>query len=198
MRLISDGGIVSCNIPDTVDAIMLSKNINYLDGVKLDVRMSYDCILVLSVSDNLSDITYSNKKISEETYDYLRKVKFPSHIFKYYIPTLYEILKRFNHEKLIVLELYPAWNNERYLNCLYKLLYKFKYQFYFLTEDADLLEIIKNSQLVEIGTILEKNDYEKIDSYSEYVPTKKDIFIISKYPEKIHKHMTYFDNNTNI
>ena len=105
MYLISDGGI-NTNISDTIEAIMLTKNMSYLDGVKLDVRKTIDNIFVLSKYNDLSKLTYSKNKVNESNYKYLRKVKFPSHIFKYYIPTLEEILKNYNKKKIIVLEIF--------------------------------------------------------------------------------------------
>lgn len=195
MYLIANGGLSSCNIPDTMDAILLTKNINYLDGVKLDIRMSKDGVLVLSCFDDLSKMTYSKQKISNENYDYIKKVKYPSHIFKYYIPTLDEILKRYNNEKIILLELYNTNNNDLYFQKIIKQIAKYPYKYYFLTEDEKLLKDLLNTNLNEYGEILNQDKYQKIDGFKDFPLMKKDVFIISKYPEKIHRYLTYNDNN---
>ena len=58
MHLIANGGIVSLNIGNTMDAIMLTKNIDIIDGVKLDVRKTKDNIYVLSKYEDLSELKF--------------------------------------------------------------------------------------------------------------------------------------------
>ena len=158
MYLISDGG-ASCNTKDTMEAIMLTKNISYIDGIKLDIYMSKDNILVVCQDNDLKKFTLSNKCVSDSNYEYLRKVKFPSHIFKYYIPTLEEVLINYNQDKIIVLDF--KRNDNLFINNLYNLLIKYPYNYYFLN---------KHNKLESIGTILD--DY-------------KNLMIITRYPEKM-------------
>ena len=153
MYLISDGG-VSTNTLDTIESIMLTKNINYIDGVKLDVRKSFDNIFVVGRYEELSKFTYSKGKISDYNYSYLRKIKFFSHVFKYYIPTLEEILKRYNKNRIIVIELY----NETDLDKLFILLIKYKYKYYFLSKKNNVLDKLKELEFNKIGIILNEND----------------------------------------
>ena len=82
MYLISDGGL-NCNSLDTIESVLLTKNIKKLDGVKLDVRLSQDKVFVISRYNELNKFTYSKGLINEYDYNYLKKIKFPSHIFKY-------------------------------------------------------------------------------------------------------------------
>ena len=42
MHLIANGGMVSLNIGNTMDAIMLTKYIKYVEGVKLDIYKTID------------------------------------------------------------------------------------------------------------------------------------------------------------
>jgi len=178
MYLISDGGIVSCNISNTYEAIMLTKNLDYLDGVKLDLQFTKDKIIVLFPSDKLNKITFSNKKISEVDYAYLKKVKFPSHIFHYRISTLEEILNKYNHHKIIVLKINNYLLNNTFLETLYQVISKYNYKYYYLVDD-DFVDKIKNSNLFKIGKLVDEN------------------FIITKYPEKYLKYESFFDNNFN-
>ena len=134
MYLISNGGI-NCNTLDTKESIMLTKNNLVLDGVKLDVRKTLDNIYVLSRYDDLNKLTLSNKLISKSNYDYIKKVKFPSHIFKYYIPTLEEILINYNKDKIIVLELYDS-----NIDDLYNILSKYHYKYYFISKDKSIIQ----------------------------------------------------------
>ena len=152
MYLISDGGI-NTNIPDTIEAIMLTKNISYLDGIKLDVRSTIDNIFVLSKYNDLSKLTYSKNKVNESKYEYLKKVKFPSHIFKYYIPTLEEVLKNYNKKKIIVLEIYD--NND--LDILYNILLKYNYKYYFISKEKAILNTLNNLHYNDIGKIIDDN-----------------------------------------
>ncbi len=189
MKIISDGGIVSCNSKDTIDAIMLTKNIDYIDGIKLDVRISKDNILVLAEDEELNKFSLSNKKVVSCNYDYLKKIKFPSHIFKYYIPTLEEVLQKYNNEKIIILELYDSEKIDILLNKLYDLLLKYSYQYYFMSENNDIINKLKESNLNEIGIILSDNEFKIINSYNidEEISLNDDIFLVTEYPEKIRK-----------
>ena len=56
MYLISDGGICT-NTLDTIESVMLTKNRNNIDGVKLDVRLSLDNIFVISRYEELERFT---------------------------------------------------------------------------------------------------------------------------------------------
>ena len=157
MKIICDGGITSCNIPDTTDAIMLSKNLKNVDGVKLDVRLSKDNYLVLSRYDDLSIFTLCNKHVSLCDYNYLRKVHFNSHIFKYFIPTLEEILQKYNDKKIIVLELYPQSNLDMYFSLLYDVLVKYPYSYYYISHDEKLMDKLKSNRLLNLGEIIDNN-----------------------------------------
>jgi hypothetical protein len=97
MYLISDAG-ASCNEKDTIESVMLTRNLNYLVGIKLDVKETIDNVFVIAQSNNLNVFAMSNYQISNLDYSFLKKIKFPSHIFKYYIPTLEEILINYNHD----------------------------------------------------------------------------------------------------
>ena len=192
MKIISNGGIVSCNTPDTIDAIMLTKNLDFVDGIKLDVRMTNDYVLVLSKYDDLNKFTLSNKKISQCNYDYLRKVKFPSHIFKYYIPMLSEVLDRYNHDKLIIIELYKENELERFIYELYNILIKYSYRYYFISDDKEVLEKLKNNYFNKIGTIIDNNSNISIIkdySFDDEITDDDNIFLITEYPEKIRKKL---------
>ena len=160
MYLISDGGI-NTNVLDTVEAIMLTKNLDYLNGVKLDVRKTIDNIFVLSKYNDLSKLTFSKNKVNECNYQYLRKVKFPSHIFKYYIPTLEEILKNYNNNKIIVIELFESNN----LKDLYHLLSKYNYQYYFMSKEKDVLNELEKHHFNNIGEIINEKSNIKIKHY---------------------------------
>ena len=148
MYLISDGGM-KCNILDTIESIMLTANNPIIDGVKLDVRKTIDNKYVVSKYDDLSKLTYSNKLVSYSKYNYLKKVKFKSLVFKYYIPTLEEILIKYDKNKIIVFELY---NNNIY--DLYSILSKYNYRYYFYSKDSNIINEVINSRLNNIGTII--------------------------------------------
>ena len=149
MYLISDGGI-NTNVLDTIESIMLTKNMKDVDGVKLDVRLSQDEIFVVSRYEELEKFTYSKGTINNHNYNYLRKVKFPSHIFKYFIPTLDEILKNYNKNKIIVLEIYSSYN----LDKLYILLKNYSYKYYFLSKEDIIINRLIEHNFNEIGKIL--------------------------------------------
>lgn len=163
MYLISDGGI-NLNTPDTIEAIMLTKTINNLDGVKLDVRTSLDNVFLLSRYNELNKLTCSNKKVNEEKFDYLKKVKFPSHIFKYYIPTLEEVLKKYDLKKIIVLELYDTNN----LDDLLILLIKYPYRYYFKVQSKEMIDKLKEFKLNNIGRIIDNDNIKIINSVSNH------------------------------
>ena len=192
MKLIGDGGIVSCNTPDTIDAIMLTKNLDFVDGVKIDVRKTKDNVLVLSKYDELNKFTLCNKKISQCNYDYLRKVKFPSHIFKYYIPTLSEVLDKYDKKKMIIIELYNDDDQNSLINELYYIIKKYSYNYYFISENKDILKKLIDYNFDEIGTIIDDNSNVKIIrnlSLDDDITLNDDIILITEYPEKIRKIM---------
>lgn len=166
MYLISDGGM-PCNSLDTIESVLLTKNIKRFDGVKLDVRLSQDKVFVISRYQELDKFSYSKGLINEYNYNYLRKIKFPSHIFKYYIPTLEEILKKYNYNKIIVLELYSISN----LNNLFDLLSKYDYKYYFYSKDSDILNKLTDLSFDKLGFIINSNNIIKNDSNTFYIST---------------------------
>ena len=167
MYLISDGGI-STNVPDTIESVMLTKNIKDIDGVKLDVRVSLDNVFVIARSENLSDFSYGTGKVSDYQYNYLRKIKFPSHIFKYYIPTIIEILNQYNKEKIIVLELYENID----LDKLFIILIKYPYKYYFFSKKEIVLNKLKELDFAKIGKIInEDNIINSITNHDMYANT---------------------------
>ena len=153
MYLISDGGI-NTNCLDTIESVMLTKNMINIDGVKLDIRKSKDNVFVISRYEELEKFTYGKGKIYEYNYNYLRKIKFPSHIFKYFIPTLDEILKNYNKDKIIVLELF----SESDLDKLFVILAKYNYKYYFLSNNNSILDRLKKLDFDKIGIILSNDD----------------------------------------
>ena len=159
MYLISDGGI-NTNVLDTIESVLLTKNISKIDGVKLDIRLSLDNIFVICRYEELDKFTYAHGNISDYKYSYLRKIKFPSHIFKYYIPTLEEILKRYNKDKIIVLEIYSSNNLEE----LYKLLVKYDYKYYFYSKNISILNKLSDLLFNKIGILLNNSNLIFIDS----------------------------------
>ena len=164
MYLISDGGL-NCNSLDTIESVLLTKNISRLDGVKLDVRLSLDKVFVISRYQELDKFSYSKGLISEYNYSYLRKIKFPSHIFKYYIPTLEEILKRYNKDKIIVLELYGINN----LDKLFDLLNKYDYKYYFFSKDKNVNDKLTDLSFNRLGFIINSNNIIKNDSNTFFI-----------------------------
>ena len=104
MPLIANGGMISLNIGNTMDAIMLTKYIKYVDGVKLDIYKTIDDYFLLSNHDDLSIDTYSNKIISQSSYEEIKNTKFRSHIFKYYLPTIEDVLSHYTSDKKIFLD----------------------------------------------------------------------------------------------
>ena len=153
MYLISDGGI-NTNILDTIESVMLTKNRKDLDGVKLDVRETLDNIFVVARYEELEKFTYGKGNISEYNYHFIRKVKFPSHIFKYYVPTLDEILKNYNKDKIMVIEIYSIKD----LDKLFILLVKYNYKYYFLVKDNNILDKLKELDFDKLGKIISDRD----------------------------------------
>ena len=151
MYLISDGGI-NTNTLDTIESVLLTKYKSNIDGVKLDIRTSLDNIFVISRYEELDKLTYQKGKVSDYNYNYLRKIKFYSHIFKYYIPTLEEILKQYN--KIIVLELYSEIN----LDILFILLVRYNHKYYFISKDKMVLNKLNELDFDKIGTIITYKD----------------------------------------
>ena len=163
MHLIANGGMVSLNMSNTMDAIMLTKYVNYVEGVKLDVYKTIDNIFVLSQYDDLSIHTLSKKIISNSFYNDIKATKFPSHIFKYFIPTLEEILKYYVSDKKIFLELHFKDN----ISELYKILTKYPYEYTIINKDNDYIYCD------------DPKDMDLSDITNQY--------IITRYPEKFYQ-----------
>lgn len=194
MQIICDGGLSSWNTSDTMDALLLTKNVSYIDGIKLDVRMTKDYFLVLSKYDDLSKLTFSNKKVCECNYDYLRKVKFPSHIFKYYIPLLEELLIKYNKKKIIFLELFCNDNLDIFVNKLYKILSQYKYKYYFISSNNLLLKKLEENNFDKLGEIInEKSNVKLYKSLNEEDDIDNNSFLIVEHPEKVYKNKQLFD-----
>ena len=168
MHLIANGGIVSLNIGNTVDAIMLTKYVGYVEGVKLDVYKTIDNYFVLANNDDLSKDTLSKRFISKSTYDDIKNTKYQSHIFKYFIPKLEDILKYYVSDKKIFLELHFKDNIDE----LYKIISKYPYEYIIIND---------------------KNDYIYCDNPIDInIDTINNKYIITRYPEKFYN---LFKNN---
>lgn len=171
MHLIANGGMISLNIGNTVDAIMLTKYVSYVEGVKLDVYKTIDNYFVLANNDDLSKDTLSNRLISKSTYDEIKNTKYQSHIFKYFIPKLEDILKYYVSDKKIFLEIHFKDNIDE----LYKILLKYPYE-YTLIKDV--------------------NDYIYCDNPNNIdLNDTSDKYIITRYPEKFYQR--YFNSTNN-
>ncbi len=185
MHIIADGGMSCYNPSNTMDAILLTINLSYVDGIKLDVFKSKDHYFVLSTDDDLSKSTLSKKKIHETNYEYLKKVKFPSHIFKYYLPTLKEVLDKYIIKKKLILCLHILDNENLFLDKLYDLLAQYNYEYYFIT-DRDFFLFHPISKL---GKVLSDNDYYYVNDNLDLLgDIDKDTLIITKNPVKIYHY----------
>ena len=171
MHIIANGGIVSLNIGNTMDAIMLTKYVSYVEGVKLDVYKTMDNYFVLANNDDLSIDTLSNRFISKSMYDDIKNTKYQSHIFKYYIPKLEEILKYYVSDKKIFLELHFKDN----IDALYKILMKYPYEYIIINKDNDYL-YCDNPENMDLSDIDDK-------------------YIITRYPEKFYHYYLFSTNN---
>lgn len=183
------------NVKDTLDAILLTKNIPYIDGVKIDVFMSKDGILVTAMDNDLSKFTLSKKKINEENYSYLKKVKFPSHIFKYYLPKLSDVLDKYDSRKIIILELHEQIDNEKYLSNLLGILNQYYYQYYFLI-DENYFYTIKHFSFFNKDNLLFKKKVKYADNNSFLEGLNKNDIVITSCPKKIYSYL-HFDKNRN-
>ena len=186
--IISDGGIN--NERNTLDAILLTKNIDYIDGIKLDIYLTKDNYFVLANDNNLNTFTLSNKKINELDYKYLRKVKFPSHIFNYYIPTLSEVLNKYTTNKIIILDIHLIDINDinKVLNNLLNLMNNYSYKYYFIINDNfNINDNIKEK-------ILNKDSYIYLNNINYQDEINKNLYIITKYPKKIYNYLLYRQN----
>ena len=186
MEIIANGGLYG-NTPNTLDALLLTRNISYLDGILINVYKTLDNVLVLANNDELKKDTLSNKMISTSTYKELRKIKFPSHIFKYYIPTLKELLEKYQCNKKILLKLNNV--NKDYLDLLYQVLKLYHYDYYYILDDSD---IINKHELLTIGKVC--HNYLYLDKINKEVDNNEDIFLIVKNSYKISYNNTHFDD----
>lgn len=167
MKIIANGGLTTHNKSNTIDAILLTKNASYVDGVLLDVRLTLDNIVVIVKNDDLSIDTLGMGKVSEMKYKDIRKVKFPSKIFKYYIPTLDEVLKLYKSSKKIILNLHPLKDrNENLVLEVLKIVSKYQDYNFFLEsvskEIIDYLFLYGNNYKIgkKMSNVLSKCDGE--------------------------------------
>lgn len=182
--IISDGGI-NINERNTIDAILLTKNINYIDGIKIDIYITHDNYFVVANSNELNKFTMSNKRINELNYKDIRKIKFPSHIFKYYIPTLTEVLDMYNTNKIIILDIHIIDKDiNDILNNLIKLMNNYSYEYYLIIDEE-----IKNNDIKT--KVLKKEEYIYLNDINCYDEINEKIYIITKNPKKIYRHLLF-------
>ena len=136
-------GVINGHNSNTMEAILLTKNASFIDGVLIDVRLTFDNKLVVIRHDDLSKNTLGKGFVSKTKYSDLRKVKFSSKIYKYYIPTLEEVLINYQSKKIMILNLHDAMGkNEILVNEIIKLIEKYDYNFYIETSSRDILEYL--------------------------------------------------------
>lgn len=154
MYIIANGGMKFHDIENTIDAIMLTKNASYVDGVLIDIRLTLDNEIVVFKDDDLSKNTLSKGFVSKTNYYDLKKVKLPSKIHKYYISTLDEVLRKYQSNKFIILNLHDSLNkNELLVDKTIGLLNNYpNYNFYLETSSIDILGyLIEKANGYKIG-----------------------------------------------
>lgn len=188
LYLIANGGYCG-NEANTMEALLLTKNIKYLTGVLIDVRMSLDNVLVLATYNDLNKNTLSNKKVSEINYQELRKIKFPSKIFKYYIPTLKEFLDKYSLSKKIFIRFHDY--SIKYLDLLYEILSLYHYDYYYIIENLNLEEQIKKHPLINLGMIC--YHYQYFDNIPLNYYINNDLYVIINKTNINNQYSQKFD-----
>lgn len=146
MYIIANGGIYKDNYTNTMEAILLTKNASFIDGVLIDVRLTLDNKLVTCKYDDLSKNTLSKGMVSKTNYHDLKKIRLPNKIFKYYIPLLEDVLNKYKSKKMIILNLHDALGkNDILVHETIKLVEKYpNYNFFLETSSNDILERLIN------------------------------------------------------
>ena len=170
---------------NTINALNWCMDKGYIDGVELDIRITKDKKIVLS-----HDMVYDFKIIENTEYKYLK------------LDLLDEFLKNLKTDKILLIEIKEEKSNSYILLYLYRILRKYKLNYYIMSFNHDLIyKFKKKYPKYKCGLIVSKtinnkknisafdfvaykyNIYKNIDKLT-FVWTINDLKYFLKYKEK--------------
>ncbi len=176
MHIIARRGVTTKNVPsNTLDAVILSQALSYIDGITLDVRLTMDNQLVVFERDSIESLSNGKGNISEMTLDELKHYNTGTKIHKQSIITLEEALSEIDLEmehKILLHLCDHASKNEILVDELLKVLAKFpSLNILIASCELSMLLLLKEKKIsYPLGRIFKfKEDYNYKMDLSFYV-----------------------------
>ena len=192
MYLIANGGI-SDYPKNTKESVLLSKFDDSIDGVLIDVRLTFDNKLVLYEN----DLIVNNQYISRMNYEDIKKIDFNQGIKNYYIPLLEDILLYYDKDILIIKLHHNYDQNDKLINELKKVLNKYYVKRLIIVVDNDnLYDYLKLYTYYDIYNLNSSDNFINIDiklknyngnlinnssmgNFNNLIGDNKDVFVIT-------------------
>ncbi len=192
MKLIAHrGGLESLYKANTKEALDYCLNLNYIDGVELDIRLTKDKKIVI-VHDSLINFVSDGRGIvSKMTLKKLKKYNFGSKEYPSKICTLDYFLSGVLNNKIIMIEIKDK--NIEIVGILEKILRKYKLNYYICSFHYEVISKVTNYKkgiLIGLGQNLKylynKFNYNVISYYyKDNINLKKETFLwtLNSYKE---------------
>lgn len=161
---------------------MYSLNLNYIDGVELDVRITKDNKIII-----FHNPFVKNKLINHQTLKQIKKINIGTKQKPQKISTLNEFLKNIKTNKIILIEIKNITKNYKICTELLKIISKYKLNIYICSFNEDLIKYInyhKKAIIVGYGQNIKKlyhnYDFNMVSIlYKDVIKNQKETFIFT-------------------
>ncbi len=145
MKIISHrGSNISRYKPNTKQALLTAINLDFIDGIEFDIRMTKDKKIVIIHDPIINLVSNGSGIVKKMKYKKLLKYNFGTKNNPSKICTLKELLDNINNNKKILIELKEESKNFKlFVNIVYSIIKNYKLNIYIASFNYDLINYFK-------------------------------------------------------
>jgi len=144
MKIISHRGNGFKYKPNTKEAILYSLNIDYVDGVEFDVRITKDKKIVIIHDPIINFVSNGRGIVKNMKYKELLKYNFGTKEIPSKITLLDELLSLINNKKIILIEIKEEMDDyKEIVDIVYKIISKYNLNIYIASFNYELIKYFK-------------------------------------------------------
>jgi len=144
MKIISHRGNGFKYKPNTKEAILYSLNIDYVDGIEFDVRITKDKKIVIIHDPIINFVSNGRGIVKNMKYKELLKYNFGTKEIPSKITLLDELLSLINNKKIILIEIKEEMDDyKEIVDIVYKIISKYNLNIYIASFNYELIKYFK-------------------------------------------------------
>lgn len=178
MYLIAHRGLHSKNTREnTLEAVLLGDKNNCIDGVEIDVRLTKDNKVVVIHDDIIDRVSDGSGKVREMSLERLRRFNYGSIVKPSTINTLEEVLNKFSHNTLLVIELKDELDkNDILASKVLEIISNYPRVNIFLKSfSLDIVKYLKKYSSRPVGILINKNNINYLDIDVDFYSISKNV-----------------------